>query len=57
MAVFIGVLLVSIALASVVAVMYIVVREEPQHEEYYIPQEEPARLTESEKTDSATAQP
>lgn len=55
--IFIGVLLVLIAGIAVVGVMYFIVREEPQHEEYYIPEEEPPVVTASEKTDPATAQP
>lgn len=51
----IGIVLVIIALVAVVTVMYFVVREEPQHEDYYIPQDQPTQLTESEKTDAATA--
>lgn len=51
----IGVVLVTFALFAVGVVLYFVVREEPQHEDYYIPQEEPTRMTESEKTDPATS--
>ncbi|HLU11275.1 MAG TPA: hypothetical protein VK003_16500 [Oceanobacillus sp.] len=42
MSTFVGILLVVVAASTIVGVLYVVMREQHVHEEYYIPPQKPA---------------